>query len=271
MADARHVGAGRRRPGEVRRRLGGRRAARHLLRPTAHTTQTDLVDGLVLSLEDLLKASKTIKKADIWPSLRLDVEFRGHMTALPYAPDTRIMYTHVENAQKAGLDPNKPPAKWSEIREAAKKAFRGGAGTVEHLGWYPFMGSGGNWPVAGALLAVGRGAIQRRPDEDDAGQRQGHRGAHLAEAGGGQQRRLDGDRRVPEDLPATPTDTRSSWRRRDLLPRHALRARRAVRHQSPDNEVHALLLSPARTGAAPSPTTAAATSSPSPRAARTRT
>src|SRR5688500_4984087 len=36
-------------------------------------TQTDFVDGLVLSLEDRLKSSKTIKKADIWPSLRLDV------------------------------------------------------------------------------------------------------------------------------------------------------------------------------------------------------
>lgn len=121
--------------------------------------QTDFVDGLVLSLEDRLKASKTIKKADIWPSLRLDVEFRGHLTALPYAPDTRIMYTHVENAQKASLDPNKPPAKWSEIREGARKAYRGGTGTVEHLGWYPFMGSGGNglwlvpyWQLGGELF-----------------------------------------------------------------------------------------------------------------------
>jgi multiple sugar transport system substrate-binding protein len=122
-------------------------------------TQTDFVDGLVVSLESYLKASKTLKKADIWPSLRLDVEFRDHLTALPYAPDTRIMFTHVENAQKAGLDPNKPPARWSEIREAAKKAFRGSPGGIEHLGWYPFMGSGGNglwlvpyWQLGGELF-----------------------------------------------------------------------------------------------------------------------
>ena len=121
--------------------------------------QTDFVDGLVISLENYLKTSKVIKKADIWPSLRLDEEFRGNLTALPYAPDTRIMYTHVANAQAAGLDPNKPPAKWSDIREGAKRAFRGTAAGVEKLGWYPFMGSGGNglwlvpyWQLGGELF-----------------------------------------------------------------------------------------------------------------------
>jgi multiple sugar transport system substrate-binding protein len=121
--------------------------------------QTDFVDGLGLSLEPYFKTSKVIKKADVWPSLRLDMEFRGIMTGLPYAPDTRILFTHVANAQAAGLDPNKPPAKWSEIREAAKKAFRSSGGTVEKLGWYPFMGSGGNglwlvpyWQLGGELF-----------------------------------------------------------------------------------------------------------------------
>jgi ABC-type glycerol-3-phosphate transport system substrate-binding protein len=121
--------------------------------------QTDYVDGLALSLEPYFKTSKVIRKADIWPSLRLDMEFRGAMTGLPYAPDTRIMFTQVANAQAAGLDPNKSPAKWSDMREAAKKAFRGGNGAVEKLGWYPFMGSGGNglwlvpyWQLGGELF-----------------------------------------------------------------------------------------------------------------------
>src|SRR4029079_9061219 len=90
--------------------------------------QTDYVDGLAISLEPYLKTSKVIRKADIWPSLRLDMEVRGTMTRLPYAPDTRIMFTHVANAQGAGLDPNKAPAKWNEMREASKRAFRGANG-----------------------------------------------------------------------------------------------------------------------------------------------
>ena len=121
--------------------------------------QTDFVDGLGLSLEPYFKTSKVIKKSDIWPSLRLDMEFRGNMTGMPYAPDTRIMFTHAANAQSAGLDPNKSPARWTDIREAAKKAYRANGGTVEKLGWYPFMGSGGNglwlvpyWQLGGELF-----------------------------------------------------------------------------------------------------------------------
>jgi ABC-type glycerol-3-phosphate transport system substrate-binding protein len=127
--------------------------------PGSYWTQQDFVDGATLDLERLIQASRSIKKADIWASLRLDVEFRGHMTALPYAPDTRIMYMHYENAQSAGLDPDKPPAKWSEIEAGVQRAFRGGSGQVERLGWHPFMGSGGNylwmvpyWQLGGELL-----------------------------------------------------------------------------------------------------------------------
>lgn len=127
----------------------------------SYWAQQDFVDGATISLEKYIATSKTLKKADVWESLRRDVEFKGHMTAMPYAPDTRIMYTHHENARKAGLDPEKPPAKWSEMQAGAEKAFRGGAGTVERLGWYPFMGSGGNylwmvpyWQLGGETLSA---------------------------------------------------------------------------------------------------------------------
>jgi ABC-type glycerol-3-phosphate transport system substrate-binding protein len=125
----------------------------------SYWAQQDFVDGTTISLEKYIAASKAVKKADVWESLRRDVEFKGHLTAMPYAPDTRIMYTHHENAQKSGLDPLKPPATWSEMQAAGEKAFRGGAGTVERLGWFPFMGSGGvylwmvpYWQLGGETL-----------------------------------------------------------------------------------------------------------------------
>src|SRR6266542_2712614 len=116
--------------------------------PDAYTNgdyqvQQDFVDGGTLNLEKYLATSKVLKKADIWESLRRNIEFKGAMTGIPYAPDTRIFYTHDENAKKAGLDPAKPPATWTDVREQAKKAFKGTTGSVERLGWYPFMGSGG--------------------------------------------------------------------------------------------------------------------------------
>jgi multiple sugar transport system substrate-binding protein len=102
-----------------------------------------------------------LKKADLWEGLRRGVEFKGHVTAIPYAPDVRITFTHVENAQRAGLDPEKPPARWSELEAAAQRAFRGSSGAVEHLGWFPFLGSAGSamwlvpyWQLGGELLSA---------------------------------------------------------------------------------------------------------------------
>jgi multiple sugar transport system substrate-binding protein len=123
--------------------------------------QQDFVDGATISLEKFIAASRQIKKADIWESLRRDMEFKGHLVALPYAPDTRILYTHWENAQRAGLDPEKPPAKWSELEAGALRAFKGSAGTVQHAGWFPFAGSGGvylwmvpYWQLGGELISA---------------------------------------------------------------------------------------------------------------------
>ena len=86
--------------------------------------QQVFVDGATRSLEEFLRKSKVLKKADIWESLRRDVEFRGHMTSIPYGPDTREIFTHWESAQQAGLDPARPPATWSEMEAAALKAYR---------------------------------------------------------------------------------------------------------------------------------------------------
>jgi multiple sugar transport system substrate-binding protein len=125
----------------------------------SYWAQQDLVDGVAVSLEKYLAASKVVKKSDIWPSLRLDIEFRGHMTAMPYAPDTRIVFTHHENAQKAGLDPDKPPGRWSEMEAGVLKAARTGGGAVEHVAWHPFSGTGIEtlwmvpyWQLGGELL-----------------------------------------------------------------------------------------------------------------------
>jgi ABC-type glycerol-3-phosphate transport system substrate-binding protein len=108
-------------------------------------TQTDFVDGATMSIERFIATSGAVKKADLWASLRRDAEFRGHMTAMPYAPDTRFIFVHEENARAAGLDPGKPPTKWSEFEVAVKRAFQGSSGTVTRLGWHPFAGAGGNW------------------------------------------------------------------------------------------------------------------------------
>ena len=125
------------------------------------TDTEDFMGGVVLNLEKYLKNSKVIKKSDIWEGLRRDFEFKGNLVSLPYAPDTRQLFIHSETAEKAGLDPAKPPAKWSELEAAALKAARSDGGTVQHMGWAPFWGSGGvntwmvpYWQLGGELLST---------------------------------------------------------------------------------------------------------------------
>jgi multiple sugar transport system substrate-binding protein len=109
----------------------------------SYWAQQDLVDGVTGSLERYLAASRQVQRNDLWASLRRDVEFKGHLTAMPYAPDTRIVFTHVENAHAAGLDPGKAPATWSEMAAQVHQAFRGSGPGIDKLAWHPFTGSGG--------------------------------------------------------------------------------------------------------------------------------
>jgi multiple sugar transport system substrate-binding protein len=121
--------------------------------------QSDYVDGATTTLDQFIDRSKLVAKADLWPSLLLDVTFRGSVTGLPYAPDTRYIYTRTDQAQQAGLDPNAPPKTWSALQDAAQKAYKGSGATVQHVGWFPFWGSGGDllwmvpyWQLGGELL-----------------------------------------------------------------------------------------------------------------------
>jgi ABC-type glycerol-3-phosphate transport system substrate-binding protein len=125
----------------------------------SYIVQSDYVDGATITLDQYIDRSTTLAKRDIWPSLLLDVTFKGGITGLPYAPDTRVLYTRVDQAQQAGLDPNQPPKTWTEMLDAAKRAYKGSGTALEHVGWFPFWGSGGNslwmvpyWQLGGELL-----------------------------------------------------------------------------------------------------------------------
>ncbi|HEX2037118.1 MAG TPA: extracellular solute-binding protein [Chloroflexota bacterium] len=117
--------------------------------------------GVVISLEDYLKKSPVIKKENLWPSLMRDVTYKDKAHGLVYGPDLRVMYISVDRYRATGLDPDKPPRTWDELEQAIAKVHRGGRGTeIEHLGFDPFLGSGGVgrwlvpfWQLGGELLS----------------------------------------------------------------------------------------------------------------------
>jgi multiple sugar transport system substrate-binding protein len=117
--------------------------------------------GVIASLDGYLKKSAALKKEDVWPTLMRDVTYQGQVYGLVYGPDLRVMYISVDKYRSTGLDPEKPPRTWDELEQAIAKVHRGGRGSdVEHLGFDPFLGSGGVgrwlvpfWQLGGELLS----------------------------------------------------------------------------------------------------------------------
>ncbi|HEX2032994.1 MAG TPA: extracellular solute-binding protein [Chloroflexota bacterium] len=127
-----------------------------------HEVQSLAVGGVVQSLEDYVKRSGAVRKEDIWPSLLNDVSYRGQLYGMPYGPDLRVLYLGADRYQAAGLDVTRPPRTWNELEQAIAKVHRGGRGSpIEHLGFDPFLGSGGiyrwlvpYWQLGGELLSA---------------------------------------------------------------------------------------------------------------------
>jgi multiple sugar transport system substrate-binding protein len=126
-----------------------------------HEVQSLAASGAVTSLDDYLKQSREVKKEDVWPTLLNDVTYKGKVYGVPYGPDLRVLYMSADRYRAAGLDIAKPPRTWDEFQEAIGKVRRGGRGSdIEHLGFDPFLGSGGiyrwlvpYWQLGGELLS----------------------------------------------------------------------------------------------------------------------
>ena len=125
-----------------------------------HEVQELAASSAARPLEPWLKGSRTLKKADIWPTLVDDFTYKGQAYGIPYGPDLRILYVSVDQYRRAGLDPARPARTWAEFEEAILKVQRGAGGEIETLGFDPFLGSGGvyrwlvpYWQLGGELLS----------------------------------------------------------------------------------------------------------------------
>lgn len=63
----------------------------------------------------------------------------GRMAALPLNSSTAVLWYNKDAFRKAGLDPDKPPHTWAEVREAAKKIVESGAAEIGlSCSWLPW-------------------------------------------------------------------------------------------------------------------------------------
>lgn len=112
------------------------------------------VKGTILSNEDLVRASKTVKPDDWYPVAWTEVVWKGKSWALPFESGTYAFLWNKDLFQRAGLDPEKPPKTWIEVDQAAAKLTkadeRGGFSQVGFIPWQSridLLGwlAGGEW------------------------------------------------------------------------------------------------------------------------------
>jgi multiple sugar transport system permease protein len=68
--------------------------------------------------------------------------YEGRQYAVPYDTDVRVLYYNKKLFREAGLDPEKPPRTWSELREYSKKLTkRRPDGHLDQVGFVPIWGN----------------------------------------------------------------------------------------------------------------------------------
>src|SRR5207249_12220084 len=106
--------------------------------------------GNIASISELIRGDGQFAADDLIPATLLQLRWNDDFYAVPISRSTPILYYNKQRFKAAGLDPQKPPRTWSELREAARKlttdpvhsygvAFTSSAWLVEALG----VGAGG--------------------------------------------------------------------------------------------------------------------------------
>jgi sn-glycerol 3-phosphate transport system substrate-binding protein len=110
--------------------------------PTLQKVQTSVMAGnppdvfiveiselpTLLAMNAIIPLDEYVKKAeggkywdDFFPPFRENSVIRGRTWWIPFQRSTPVFYWNKETFKKAGLDPDKPPTTWAELKETAKK------------------------------------------------------------------------------------------------------------------------------------------------------
>jgi multiple sugar transport system substrate-binding protein len=128
------------------------------------------------ALEDITQMADSLPYKDaLSPSHRRMSTYEGATYALPFTAEASAMYYNKDLFKKAGLDPEKPPTNYAEIRDAAKKirdlgddhygfTFAGGCGGCNVFEFTPHI-----WASGGDVLSEdGKQAMLDSPQVTDA-------------------------------------------------------------------------------------------------------
>ncbi len=94
--------------------------------------------------------------AQFWPAVRTNATENGHVYGAPFHNSTPILYYNTDMFKEAGLNPEKPPATWQDLVDAAKKLTKSDGKTMTRSGIvipsnYDSLG----WVVSGLAMSNG--------------------------------------------------------------------------------------------------------------------
>ncbi len=100
-----------------------------------------------MPLDEFLRAERkddpdAIREENYYPATWKEAVYQGRVYAIPTGVDDRLLYYNKSVFRKAGLDPNRPPRTWEELKEYSKKLTKlNRDGTYERLGFIPNYGN----------------------------------------------------------------------------------------------------------------------------------
>jgi len=82
-----------------------------------HHVAAFAVDQRISPLDDFIQNDPSFEADDLLPGILTNLRYQDKLYALPMNRSTPILYYNKDRFAAAGLDPEKPPATWQEVRE----------------------------------------------------------------------------------------------------------------------------------------------------------
>ena len=105
-----------------------------------------------------LKQPDGVRPEEYYQPCWAEANYKGKVYAIPNSTDDRILFYNKTMFREAGLDPNKPPATWSELLSyAVKLTKKDRAGSISQIGFIPNWGNSWlylySWQAGGEFMS----------------------------------------------------------------------------------------------------------------------
>lgn len=121
--------------------------------PDVYNTSKPLVwagRGTLATLTDYAKRDGVVVDDKIWfPNPSFLAQFEGSLYSLPYDTDSRGIFWNKKHFAEVGLDPEKPPKTWSELKTYSQKLMKKDGDKIVRIGFSPLFGESHNWGYIG--------------------------------------------------------------------------------------------------------------------------